>query len=201
MPPASATRTRACSSASTGAPAAPCRNSRRLAGTRRWPWHRGLRRGRLPPLGAAPLPARRIHRAPARRPLPLDGRGPWYRADLITEELPSRLTLAQALASGPLEPALWQAVGRCIGRLHAHGVRHADLNAHNLVLGADRAVYVLDFDRGAIVGRGAWERDVLGRLRRSLAKVTQALPAGRFGDAEWGELLKGVAGCASSTSS
>jgi 3-deoxy-D-manno-octulosonic acid kinase len=127
--------------------------------------------------------------------------GPWYRADLITEELPSRLTLAQAIASGPLEPALWQAVGRCIGRLHAHGVRHADLNAHNLVLGADRAVYVLDFDRGAIVGRGAWERDVLGRLRRSLAKVTQALPAGRFGDAEWGELLKGVAGCASSTSS
>ena len=28
-----------------------------------------------------------------------------YRADLITEELPSRLTLAQALAARPLDPA------------------------------------------------------------------------------------------------
>jgi len=117
-----------------------------------------------------------------------------YRADLITEELPTRLTLAQALESGPLAPATWRAVGRCIASLHARGVQHADLNAHNLLLGAGGEVYVLDFDSGRIRERGAWEGRVLARLRRSLAKVTRELPAGRCGDAEWSWLLEGVAG-------
>ena len=80
-----------------------------------------------------------------------------YRADLITEELPTRLTLARSLESGPLEPATWRAVGRCIAALHARGVQHADLNAHNVLLGAGGQVYVLDFDRGRIRARGAWE--------------------------------------------
>jgi 3-deoxy-D-manno-octulosonic acid kinase len=117
-----------------------------------------------------------------------------YRADLITEELPTRLTLARALESGPLAPATWGAVGRCIAGLHEHGVEHADLNAHNLLLGDGGEVYVLDFDRGRIRERGAWEERVLARLQRSLGKVTRDLPAGRFGDAEWQQLLEGVAG-------
>jgi 3-deoxy-D-manno-octulosonic acid kinase len=123
-----------------------------------------------------------------------------YRADLITEELPSRLTLAQALAARPLDTAGWQAVGRCVGTLHSRGVRHADLNAHNLLLGAAGAVYVLDFDRGRIEPRGSWEQHVIERLRRSLEKVSRDLPAGRFDDAQWDEFLQGVAACAPSTS-
>ncbi|NJD32430.1 MAG: 3-deoxy-D-manno-octulosonic acid kinase [Gammaproteobacteria bacterium] len=116
-----------------------------------------------------------------------------YRAALITEELPTRLTLAQALGRQSLGPDRWRSVGRCIGRLHAHGVRHADLNAHNLLLGEGDDVYVLDFDRGRVVGRGAWERRVLARLRRSLEKVSRGLPPQRFGVEQWSELLKGVA--------
>lgn len=127
--------------------------------------------------------------------------GPWYRADLITEELPTRLTLAQALAVRPLERGRWTTIGRCIGRMHARGVRHADLNAHNLLLGTGEAVYVIDFDRGGILPRGSWERLVLERLRRSLEKVTCDRPPGRFGDQEWRALTQGVAECASSTSS
>jgi 3-deoxy-D-manno-octulosonic acid kinase len=119
--------------------------------------------------------------------------GPWYRADLITEELPTRLTLAQALAAAALEAERWRAVGRCIGRLHAHGVRHADLNAHNVVLGAGDVVYVVDFDRGRVLERGDWEQRVVGRLRRSLDKVARDLPPDRFGDEQWHELLQGVA--------
>lgn len=114
-----------------------------------------------------------------------------YRADLITEELPSRTTLAMALASGALDHGAWEAVGRCIASLHVRGVQHADLNAHNLLLGRDGAVFVLDFDRGRLRTRGAWESAVLGRLRRSLAKVTAGLPAGRFDEAAWRSILQG----------
>lgn len=117
--------------------------------------------------------------------------GLFYRADLVTEELPTRRTLAEALQSAPLEAARWRAVGQCVGRLHAHGVQHADLNAHNLLLGSDGAVYVLDFDRGRIRPRGAWEQAVLERLQRSLRKVTAGLPPGRFDAAAWQALLQG----------
>jgi 3-deoxy-D-manno-octulosonic acid kinase len=116
-----------------------------------------------------------------------------YRADLLTEELPTRRTLAQALAVGPLGADDWRAIGRCIGRLHAHGVQHADLNAHNLLLAEDGRVYVLDFDRGRRRPRGDWEQAVLARLRRSLAQVTAALPPGRCDETAWQALLTGVA--------
>jgi 3-deoxy-D-manno-octulosonic acid kinase len=119
-------------------------------------------------------------------------RGLFYRADLITEELPTRTTLARALAAAPLDAAAWRAVGACVGRLHARGVHHADLNAHNLLLGPQGAVYVLDFDRGCIRPRGEWEQAVLERLQRSLRKVTSGLPPDRFDAAAWQALLLGM---------
>ena len=115
-----------------------------------------------------------------------------YRADLLTAELPSRLTLAAALREAPLPSGTWGAVGSCIAALHHRGVQHADLNAHNLLLGGSGEVYVLDFDRGRIRARGAWEQQVLRRLRRSLLKVTAGLPADRFGDEQWRALLLGA---------
>jgi len=115
-----------------------------------------------------------------------------YRADLITAELPTRRTLAQALQGGPLDQAQWAAIGTCIGALHARGVQHADLNAHNLLLGDTGEVYVLDFDRGRIRARGQWQRRVLQRLQRSLAKVTAGLPPDRYGDSQWQALLRGA---------
>jgi 3-deoxy-D-manno-octulosonic acid kinase len=115
-----------------------------------------------------------------------------YRADLITAELPVRQTVAAALQDAPLPAATWAHVGRCVGRLHARGVQHADLNAHNLLLGEDGAVYVLDFDRGRVRARGAWEQRVLARLHRSLVKVTAELPSDRFGEEPWRALLAGV---------
>jgi 3-deoxy-D-manno-octulosonic acid kinase len=131
-------------------------------------------------------------------PVPVAARyersGLFYRADLLTEEMPTRLTLTQALQQGPLTANQWRAIGACVGRLHAHGVHHADLNAHNLLLGDDGTVYVLDFDRGRIRPRGAWEQAVLERLQRSLRKVTAGLPADRFGDAAWQALLAGLEG-------
>ena len=139
---------------------------------------------------------RRLHAAGMPVPAPVAARyeraGPFYRADLLTVELPTRLTLAGALATAPLDGRAWHAVGATIGRLHAHGVHHADLNAHNLLLGDHGEVYVLDFDRGRIEPRGNWERAVLERLRRSLDKVTAGLPAGRFDADAWKLLESGL---------
>ena len=119
--------------------------------------------------------------------------GLFYRADLITAGLPVRRTLAQALQQASLPDETWHAIGQCVGSLHARGVQHADLNAHNLLVGASNDIYVLDFDRGRIHARGEWERAVLARLRRSLLKVTAGLPAERFTAAQWQVLLAGVA--------
>ena len=73
-------------------------------------------------------------------------------------------------------------------------MQHADLNAHNVLLGADRTVYLLDFDRGRVRSRGSWEQVVLERLHRSLVKVTDGLPSGRFGPEQWRRLLDGYEG-------
>jgi 3-deoxy-D-manno-octulosonic acid kinase len=139
---------------------------------------------------------RELHVAGLPVPAPVAARyqchGIFYRADLITEELPTRLTLAKALQQGPLDAAAWRAVGATVGRLHGRGVHHADLNAHNLLLAPDGGVYVVDFDRGCIRARGPWEQAVLERLQRSLRKVTAGLPPGRFDDPAWRALLAGL---------
>lgn len=145
-----------------------------------WRLLRQLRAWNLP----VPRPvAARYHRA-----------GLLYRADLLTAELPTRTTLAAALRAAPVAVEMWQAVGRCVRGLHARGVQHADLNAHNLLLGEDGTVYVLDFDRGRVRPRGPWEQQVLARLQRSLRKVTTGLPGDRFGDQQWAQLLRGATG-------
>ena len=120
--------------------------------------------------------------APGGGPLPRE-RLLAYRADLITAELPTRLTLSQALQDGSIAQfASGSTIGRCIHRFHARGVHHADLNAHNILLGPAGDVYVLDFDRGRIRQRGAWERVVLARLA-SLAREGDRGPACRIDSA------------------
>lgn len=114
-----------------------------------------------------------------------------YTADLITAQLPPSVTLAKAICSGPLSAQQWRAVGRTVARFHVQGVHHADLNAHNILLGADDAVYVLDFDRGQIRARGVWEAVVLARLQRSLIKITRQGLDAQFNDAAWRELRSG----------
>jgi 3-deoxy-D-manno-octulosonic acid kinase len=143
-----------------------------------WRLLRQLRAWRLP----VPMPvAARYQRAAL-----------FYRADLLTVELPVRRTLTQALQQAPLTDETWHAVGRCVRALHARGVQHADLNANNLLVGTSHDIYVLDFDRGRIRARGPWEQAVLARLQRSLLKVTIGLPGDRFTDANWHALLAGA---------
>jgi 3-deoxy-D-manno-octulosonic acid kinase len=95
-----------------------------------------------------------------------------YRAELITERLPGARSLSEMLASGRMDDARWAAIGRCLRHFHDAGVQHADLNAHNIMLGERREVWLLDFDRGRLRHPGHWHERALDRLARSLAKIS-----------------------------
>lgn len=114
-----------------------------------------------------------------------------YTADLITERILDADSLAACLRQGALSILQWIAIGRCLRSFHNLGVCHADLNAHNLLLGADGAVHLIDFDRGTLRKPGFWCDGNLVRLRRSLEKIVYGLPAERFTEADWHGLLDG----------
>lgn len=121
-------------------------------------------------------------------------RGLVYTADLLTERLPGVRPLASLLGDTPGDGSVWREVGATIARFHEARVCHADLNAHNIQVGENGEVYLLDFDRGRIMPRaGAWTRRNLARLRRSLDKVS-AGDGSRVRPADWERLLDGYAG-------
>jgi 3-deoxy-D-manno-octulosonic acid kinase len=126
-------------------------------------------------------------------------RGPWYRCDLITERIVDAEPLSSVLGREVLPEPVWRAVGAAVARLHHAGVDHADLNAHNVLLDAEGAVSVIDFDRGRLRapgGAGIWATRNLARLRRSLAKISRGLPAGRYSVQEWEWFMAGYGAAA-----
>ncbi len=114
-----------------------------------------------------------------------------YTADLLTEQIPAARSLASRLRCAPLALTSWIVIGRCLRRFHDDGIYHADLNAHNVLLDDNEQVWLLDFDRGQLRHPGYWCDGNLVRLRRSIEKITDALPPERFSDADWASLLDG----------
>jgi 3-deoxy-D-manno-octulosonic acid kinase len=112
-----------------------------------------------------------------------------YSADLLTERLPGVRSLAARLAAAPLPLTGWVAIGRCLRRFHDDGVCHADLNAHNVLMDDEARVWLIDFDRGRLRRPGLWCDGNLVRLRRSIEKITAALPAEHFSEADWASML------------
>jgi 3-deoxy-D-manno-octulosonic acid kinase len=119
--------------------------------------------------------------------------GLWYRCDLITRRIAGAVSMSGLLAAGPLADSSWRRVGSAIAEVHAAGVDHADLNAHNILLDARGTVSIIDFDRSRVRRAGAWAAQNLNRLRRSLAKITADLPPDRFSGEGWRSLLAGYA--------
>jgi 3-deoxy-D-manno-octulosonic acid kinase len=120
-------------------------------------------------------------------------RGLWYRCDLITRRIVGAASMSGALAAAPLGEATWRQVGSAIAELHAAGVDHADLNAHNILVDGRGAVSIVDFDRGRVRRGGAWAGRNLSRLHRSLSKISTHLPPGRFSSEGWRSLVAGYA--------
>ncbi len=141
---------------------------------------------------------RRLRQLALPVPLPIAARyrrqGLLYTADLITERLAGTRTLAEEMQAGHLTESSWALAGQTVARFHAAGVQHADLNANNILLGEEATCYLLDFDRGRIRRRGAWEQRVLARLHRSLEKIKSTNPAAEFGAAQWEAFLRGYHG-------
>jgi 3-deoxy-D-manno-octulosonic acid kinase len=136
-----------------------------------------------------------LHRAGLPVPAPVAARykrqGPTYTADLITERLVDSIPLADALRRRGIPILGWITIGRCIRSFHDLGVCHPDLNAHNILLVGDDAVYLIDFDRGRLMKPGLWCDGNLVRLRRSLEKITYGLGPDHFSEADWHGLLDG----------
>ncbi len=134
-----------------------------------------------------------LHDAGLPVPAPIAARyqrhGLRYRADLLTARIDDARTLAQQLEIGAIDPELAGSIGETIARFHVLGVCHADLNAHNILIDSQDAIWLLDFDRGRLRQPAlGWQQSNLHRLRRSLLKVG----AQRFGDFDerfWHPLL------------
>ncbi len=123
-------------------------------------------------LNALELPAPRPYAAEVIRT------GASYSGSLITYRVPGQ-TLAEAFIQDNMTPDLWHQVGLTIRSFHRHGVCHADLNAHNILVNEGRAlvgqstVALLDFDRATLKdpNQQDWQHKVLSRLQRSLLKI------------------------------
>lgn len=97
--------------------------------------------------------------------------GIYYTADLLTRRIEHTRTLAELITAGELDSDMAGRVGALIARFHAQGVDHADLNAHNLLIGPN-GLWLVDFDRGRIRAlQGEWGLENLRRLRRSMLKL------------------------------
>ncbi len=129
-------------------------------------------------------------------PTPLAARvvnfGPRYRGDLLTMEIPDARPLSMWLAEQSISETAWRAIGACIRNFHSAGVYHADLNAHNILLNDSQAVFLIDFDKGAVRGPAeGWRQANLSRLRRSLTKLQGLNSDFHFDDAVWNQLKSG----------
>ena len=102
-------------------------------------------------------------------------RGPFYRASILTAEISGATTLAECLTEVMSSSKGWQDLGTMLGRFHAAGLCHADLNAHNLLIDPAQHWWLIDFDRGVLrKPDDRWPQGRLTRLNRSLLKLGAA---------------------------
>ncbi|MGQ4275441.1 lipid IV(A) 3-deoxy-D-manno-octulosonic acid transferase [Pseudidiomarina sp. E22-M8] len=93
-----------------------------------------------------------------------------YRADILVETIPQTEDLFKLVGQRPVTGQEWQQVGAVIRQFHDAGVYHSDLNCHNIMLGADGRVWLVDFDKCGFRDAGEWQQVNMARLLRSFLK-------------------------------
>ena len=119
--------------------------------------------------------------------------GMCYTADLITLRLHAQ-PLSQVLIRERLLASRWRALGAVLRRFHDAGVYHADLNAHNILIGdGEHDFFVVDFDKARIIAAAKVSRFTgnLKRLRRSLLKLKTQSSVFMYEDKDFSELAGG----------
>lgn len=100
----------------------------------------------------------------------LSGRsGPTGTAAIMTALIPDARGL-DAVA-GTLDQAGWARLGQTLARFFRAGVRHADLNATNILVDRDGDWYLIDFDRARLADKAVNPDPMLRRLFRSFEKL------------------------------
>lgn len=129
------------------------------------------------------------------RPLAAEARrqGAYYTGSLLMERIADAQTLSSILAAMPDWQRIdWSALGQVLGRTHAHGFQHADLNAHNVMVDAAGAHWLIDWDRGQRRALDRhWPAQVLQRLQRSLRKLYGERVSASDARQGWQQLLAG----------
>lgn len=114
-----------------------------------------------------------------------------YRAALITAYLVDTEMLTQRLQREKLETEYWYQLGLLIKRLHAEGIRHADLTSDNILIDSQNRLYVIDFDQARIMNHiDDWQWRPLFRFQRSVEKRNRNLNL-HYGEEEWQALMDG----------
>ncbi|MFQ6022010.1 MAG: 3-deoxy-D-manno-octulosonic acid kinase [Acidiferrobacterales bacterium] len=119
-------------------------------------------------------------------------RGPFYKADIITQRLTNTRSLTELIRERSLNKQKWKAIGICIRRFHGAGVYHPDITADNILLTQEKDVYLIDFDNCELRDQcQGWRLKNLARLRRSLIKRRSLYDSFYFSDGDWQVLCEG----------
>jgi 3-deoxy-D-manno-octulosonic acid kinase len=137
----------------------------------------------------------KLHRAGLPVPVPLAAgyqrNGLIYTGSLLTEFVANSESIDTALRNGRMTDAAWQQAGSSVGRLHAYGFCHADLNPRNIVIDAAEVATIIDLDRGCIRPAGAWRSANLARLQASTTTVARQCAPNAFTQAQWTRFMMG----------
>lgn len=94
-----------------------------------------------------------------------------YRGSIMTRFIPESRSLSSLLGERELDSDLWYRLGGLIRQFHRQKIKHADLNASNILIDSHDHFYLVDFDKARIMREiGDWQWRPLYRLQQSLQK-------------------------------
>ncbi len=116
----------------------------------------------------------------------------FYDADFIMTRIKNANSLSSLLIASELDNKTWEKIGITIRRFHNHGINHADLNAHNIMIDEMNQVWLIDFDKGRkMLPAISWQKLNIARLKRSLLKLNQIETSFHYSTKNWQALLRG----------
>ncbi len=114
-----------------------------------------------------------------------------YTAAIITAWIEHSQTFAARLSAAPLDRSDWYRLGVLLKKMQAQGIRHADLNATNILIDREDNFHLIDFDKARIMNRlDDWQWRPLFRLQRSLEKIDRGERIHYDGE-DWQALMDG----------